>query len=104
MRKLLTTTTDDRGRQLDTLLEVVVKHHDGYYKVHCNILEDMHDGCITWKPFQDGDFNIKIAEGRKSTKKLEKYNSYIENNFEELFNLWTNKEYKELAVKVRDAV
>ena len=104
MRKVLETVTDNRDRQVDKILEVVVKHHDGYYKVHCNLLEDAHDGFITWKPFQEGDFNIKIAEGRKSAKKLDKYNSYINNNADELFNLWSNKEYTQLAVKVRDAV
>ena len=101
MKTVIKTTTEN-NKQVDTILEIVVKHHEGYYKLHCNVLRDEHDGFITWTPFVEGDFNVKIAAGRKSQKKLDLFNLYISNNFEKLVDLWNKKEYKTLALCVQE--
>lgn len=94
--------TDENN--VDHLLEMEVSHYDGFYKFVVIQMEDKHDGFISFQPFQDGNFNTKIAEGRKSQKKLDKYNTYIQNNKDTLFDMYNKKEYRGMALLVQKAV
>jgi len=94
--------TDENN--VDHLLEMEVYHHYGYYNFSVRQIEDKHDGFISCILFKDGNFVTKIAEGRKSQKKLDKYNNYIQDIKNTLFDMYNKKEYRGMALLVQKAV
>ena len=81
-----------------------VVHRNGQYRlsVHKEYQKDYGDGVIMreFTPFADGNFTAKLFEGRKSSKKLEKLNSLLENNKKIITDFWTNGKYGNLVVFV----
>ena len=49
------------------------------YKVHVR-KETIEGNFSTWMPFDNGNFNVTIGQGRKSQKKLNTIENYINNN------------------------
>lgn len=74
-------------------------HYNGTYKVIVT-KEDIQDGFIMSMPFARGNFNIRLADGRKSQKKLDKLNNYLEANKESLVSLWKEEQYQDMVNKV----
>lgn len=82
------------------LLIMEVKHGSGRYYLTCNKqTEKKQDGysIMEWIPFQAGNFNSTIANGRKSAQRLTKLNNILENRKAELVNMWTNGQYQEIV-------
>ena len=85
------------------LLVMEVKHINGVYRLTVNRKTiSTRNGfiCEEWIPFQDGNFNFTVTTGRKSQKKLDTLNKIIEDNKQELFNLWRNGKHNELCQTV----
>ena len=80
------------------VLDIIVKHYEDAYNLY--VIRKKIEGMFeTWAMGQEGDFRVKIAEGRKSVKKLEKFNKIIEDNKDELLNLWKDGNYQGLIAK-----
>lgn len=80
------------------ILDIIVKHYNGVYSLH--VTRKKIEGMLeTWTMGQEGDFRVKIAEGRKSVKKLEKFNKIIEDNKDELLKLWKDGNYQGMISK-----
>ena len=96
---------DDRGRQEQDVLSLEVRHSDGCYKltVKKETHKELEPGGTMYVEcllFADGNFNYKLLEGRKSQKKLDKFNDIIEANKEHLTELWKNSKYTDICNEV----
>lgn len=52
--------------------------------------------------FAKGNFSYTITQGRKSQKKLDTLNKIIEDNKEELNNLWLADKYQDMCQLVHE--
>ena len=79
-------------------VNLVIKpmHSNGVYKVHVR-KETIEGNFSTWMPFDNGNFNVTIGQGRKSQKKLNTIENYISNNSNLLKDMWLDNKYHEMA-------
>ena len=71
-------------------------HSNGVYKVHVH-KEEVKGIFSTWMPFDNGNFNVTIGQGRKSQKKLDTIGSDINSDSKLLKDMWLNNKYSEMA-------
>lgn len=71
-------------------------HSNGVYKVHVR-KETIEGNFSTWMPFDNGNFNVTIGQGRKSQKKLNTIENYINSNSNLLKDMWIDNKYREMA-------
>ena len=71
-------------------------HSNGVYKVHVH-KEEVEGNFSTWMPFEKGNFNVTIGQGRKSQKKINTINNYIVDNSNKLKGMWLDNKYHEMA-------
>ena len=79
-----------------TNLVIKPMHSNGVYKVHVR-KETIEGNFSTWMPFDNGNFNVTIGQGRKSQKKLDTIENYINSNSNLLKDMWLNNKYSEMA-------
>lgn len=77
-------------------LKIYVYHRDGQYRLSVTKIfeEDMFE--TSW-PMANGNFYKVLLEGRKSAKKLDRYNEIIQQNQEALKSLWLNEHYYQMV-------
>lgn len=80
-------------------LSIEGRHWDGVYRV-CVTKETIGDGFVTTIPFANGNFNIRLANGRKSQKKLDKLANYLEENKEVLADMWKAGKYQAMVNEI----
>lgn len=86
-------------------LNVSLKHGNGVYRVYVRkeFVEnhELDNGVkyqtITSMPFADGNFFVTVGEGRKSQKKLDDGEKYLEENKEEIKAKWLAGDYNGVA-------
>lgn len=98
---LLETRQNEKGEQVTDRLSMEVKHYNGLYKL-CVTKETVERGFVQFLFFARGNFNYTITQGRKSQKKLDTLNKIIEDNKEELNNLWLSDKYQDMCQLVRE--
>ena len=77
-------------------LNVELDHANGVYRVYVRkeFIEEnqLNDGTkyqsIVSYPFADGNFVVRVKEGRKSAKFLDAGNKYLEDNQEQIKDFW----------------
>ena len=79
-----------------TNLVIKPMHSNGFYKVHVR-KETIEGNFSTWMPFDNGNFNVTIGQGRKSQKKLNIIENYINSNSNLLKDMWLHNKYSEMA-------
>ena len=79
-----------------TNLVIKPMHSNGVYKVHVR-KEVVERNFSTWMPFESGNFNVTIGQGRKSQKKLDTIENYINTNSNLLKDMWLHNKYSEMA-------
>lgn len=80
-------------KTVQDVLSIEPSHYNGKYKVTVN-KEEVKNGFRSFLLFADGNFNVTVGSGRKSAKKLEKLEQYINRNKEELVSMWKAKKYQ----------
>lgn len=79
-------------------LEITVSCRDSFYTIYFATYTRIDDdGLVETCPFDEGNFVIRLGQGRKSAKKLAIISSWIEENLLEIFLKWNKKNYKEIA-------
>ena len=77
-------------------LVIEPKHSDGMYKVY--VRKETIEGMFsTWMTFDNGNFYVTIGQGRKSQKKLNTIENYINSNSNLLKGMWLDNKYREMA-------
>ena len=84
-----------------TNLVIKPMHSNGVYKVHVR-KEVVERNFSTWMPFENGNFNVTIGQGRKSQKKLDTLNQIIEDNKETLNSLWLEDKFQDMCQLVHE--
>lgn len=98
---LLETRQNEKGEQVTDRLSMEVKHYNGLYRL-CVTKETVERGFVQFLMFAEGNFNYTITQGRKSQKKLDTLNKIIEDNKEELNNLWLADKYQDMCQLVHE--
>ena len=93
---LLETRQNEQGEQVTDRLSMEVKHYNGLYRL-CVTKETVERGFVQFLVFAKGNFNYTITQGRKSQKKRDTLNKIIEDNKEELNNLWLADKYQDMC-------
>ena len=90
-------------KQLSDYLEITGKHYKEYQYYYVSVQKVTKDGiCTSYRVFEDGNFSVRIGNGRKSTKKLDTINNIISNNMPNLSKMWKGGEYTTLASKIKE--
>lgn len=74
----------NEGRYSVILKKEVIEYKEGYFTK-------------TFSPFAKGNFKIYLFKGRKSQKKLNKINFFIDLKKDEILKLWTKNQIKEIV-------
>lgn len=95
-------TPKNEREDVKEVLTMEIKHYNGVYKLSVlkeNICRNNEMGYTSrqFTVFADGNFNTKLGVGRKSAKKLEMLENLVEENKEEMTNLWKDGQYQTLV-------
>lgn len=80
-------------------LEINVRHRDGFYRVNFTQYDEIGNGLVEMCPFADGNFTVKM-EGRKSTRKLNALESWLDSYSSILFTEWKQGKQQEIADRI----
>ena len=90
-------------KQLSDYLEITGKHYKENQYYYVSIQKVTQDGISTsYMPFADGNFSVKVGNGRKSAKKLDTINNIISDNMPNLSKMWKEGKYTDLASKIKE--
>lgn len=101
-QSILSTKEEKKNMLSDELVEVQEvlaikpRHWNGRYAI-CVTREEHKDGMVTFMPLEHGNFNVTVASGRKSAKKLEKLEIMVSDNMEKLTELWKQQKYQDMV-------
>lgn len=82
-------------------LNMEVKHMNGYYSfiVRKETVENQNGWqSVQFTVFADGNFRYTLTTGRKSQKKLDKFNGIVEEHKDELTELWHAGKYNDMCL------
>lgn len=82
------------------VLSLKAKHYNGSYRVIVE-KETHEDGMVEFLLFADGNFQVSLANGRKSQSKLDKIENILEENKNTYFNMWNEKRYFEIGEDIK---
>lgn len=80
-------------------LEINVRHRDGFYRVNFTQYDEIGNGLVEMCPFADGNFTVKMA-GRKSVRKLNAIESWLDSYSSILFTEWKQGKQQEIADRI----
>lgn len=83
--------THNEGRYSVILKKEIIEYKNGYFTK-------------TFAPFSQGNFRIFLFEGRKSQKKINKINFFIDLKKDEILNLWNNNNIKKIVKLFNEVV
>lgn len=99
-------TLMNHGKTKD-ILSIVAYHNKNFYMVSVRkeVIEETPDGsCLRmFDAVSENNFSFKIFEGRKSNKKLQKLENFLQYYAEYLLGLWYNRKYDEMKNFIIDS-
>ena len=93
---LLGTRVNEYNEQVTDELSIEVKHLNGSYKMVVK-KQTVERNCVSFLLFARGNFNYTITSGRKSQKKLDTLNQIVEDNKDELLQLWLEDKFQDMC-------
>lgn len=90
-------------KQVSDYLEITGNHYKENQYYYVSVRKATKDGvCTSCEIFADGNFTVKVGNGRKSAKKLDTIESIISSNMPVLSKMWKEGEYTTLASKIKE--